>query len=125
MGGNGSFFSGITNFEENRRYKTILSIGDNIKILETKNPRLGLKLPEESHTPNRIYAAFYRSGKGLKEIGVYGADGKKLYEIHTIDHHGLGAHYHNWLGGKPVNDDAHVLTNEMKGLINKIINSKK
>ena len=58
MGGNGSFFSGITNFEENRRYKTILSIGDNIKILETKNPRLGLKLPEESHTPNRIYAAF-------------------------------------------------------------------
>lgn len=82
------------------------------------SPRI--KLP-----PNRIYAAFYRSGKGLKEIGVYGADGKKLYEIHTIDHHGLGAHYHNWLGGKPVNDDAHVLTNEMKGLINKIINFKK
>jgi hypothetical protein len=48
-----------------------------------------------------------------------------LYEIHTIEHHGLGAHYHNWLGGKPVNDDAHVLTNEMKGLINKIINFKK
>ena len=50
MGGNGSFFSGITNFEDGRRYKTILSIGDNIKILETKNPRLSLKLPEESHT---------------------------------------------------------------------------
>jgi hypothetical protein len=45
MGGNGSFISGITNFEDGRHYKTILSIGDNIKILETKNPRLGLKLP--------------------------------------------------------------------------------
>ena len=51
MGGNGSFISGITNFEEGRQYKTILSIGDNIKILETKNPKLSLKLPEESHTP--------------------------------------------------------------------------
>lgn len=53
MGGNGSFFSGITNFEANREYKTILSIGNNIKILETKNPKRSLKLPEESHTPNR------------------------------------------------------------------------
>ena len=34
MGGNGSFISGITNFEDGRTYKTILSIGDNIKILE-------------------------------------------------------------------------------------------
>ena len=78
MGGNGSFFSGITNFEENRRYKTILSIGDNIKILETKNPRLSLKLPEESHTPGRIYATFDRNGKGLKEIAEYGPDGKRI-----------------------------------------------
>ena len=50
MGGNGSFFSGITNFENGRMYKTISSIGDNIKVLETKNPKAGVKLPEESHT---------------------------------------------------------------------------
>ena len=95
MGGNGSFISGITNFEDGRTYKTILSIGDNIKILETKNPRLALKLPEESHTPNRIYATFYRNGKGLKELAEYGADGKRLNSIHIIDHHGLGSHSQN------------------------------
>ena len=39
MGGNGSFLSGITNFENGRMYKTVSSIGDNIKILETKNPK--------------------------------------------------------------------------------------
>ena len=39
MGGNGSFISGITNFEDGRTYKTILRIGDNIKIIETKNSR--------------------------------------------------------------------------------------
>lgn len=124
MGGNGSFFSGITNFEDGRTYKTILSIEDNIKILETKNPKLGVKLPEESHTPNRIYATFYRNGKGLKEIGVYGADGKKQYEIHTIDHHGLGTHYHRWKNGKP-EGDASAVTEKMKSLIEKIINFKK
>ena len=31
MGGNGSFLSGITNFESGRMYKTVSSIGDNIK----------------------------------------------------------------------------------------------
>ena len=51
MGGNGSFLSGITNFENGRMYKTVSSIGDNIKVLETKNPKKSLKLPEESHTP--------------------------------------------------------------------------
>ena len=65
MGGNGSFLSGITNFENGRMYKTVSSIGDNIKVLETKNPKAGVKLPEESHTPNRTYATFYRNGKEI------------------------------------------------------------
>ena len=125
MGGNGSFFSGITNFEENRRYKTILSIGDNIKILETKNPKAGVKLPEESHTPNRIYATFYRNGKGLKEIARYGPDGKKIEAIHIVDHKGLGPHYHKWTKGKPVEGETRALTTEMKKLVDKIINFKK
>lgn len=125
MGGNGSFFSGITNFEENRRYKTILSIGDNIKILETKNPRLSLKLPEESHTLGRIYATFYRNGKGLKEIAEYGPDGKRINSIHIVDHNGLGSHWHPWKNGGQVENSAHTLDDRMKGLINKIINFKK
>ena len=125
MGGNGSFISGITNFEDGRTYKTILSIGDNIKILETKNPRLALKLPEESHTPNRIYATFYCNGKGLKELAEYGADGKRLNSIHIIDHHGLGSHWHPWKNGGQVENSAYPLDDKMKSLINKIINFKK
>ena len=125
MGGNGSFISGITNFEDGRHYKTILSIGDNIKILETKNPRQGLKLPEESHTPNRIYATFYRNDKGLKELAEYGADGKRLNSIHIIDHHGLGSHWHPWKNGGQVPTEAYPINSRMRNLIDKIKNFKK
>lgn len=125
MGGNGSFFSGITNFEDGRTYKTILSIGDNIKILETKNSHNSLKLPEESHTPNRTYATFYRNGKGLKEIAEYGPDGKRINSIHLQDHKGLGPHWHPWKDGGQVENAAYELTDRMKSIINKIINFKK
>lgn len=106
-------------------YKTVFSIGDNIKILETKNPKVDVKLPEESHTPNRTYATFYRNGKGLKEIARYGPDGKKIDEIHIVDHKGLGPHYHKWANGKAIEGEPHTLTTEMKKLVNKIINFKK
>ena len=125
MGGNGSFLSGITNFEDGRNYKTVSSIGNNIKILETKNPNNSLKLPEESRTPNRTYATFYRNGKGLKEIAEYGPDDKRLNSIHLQDHKGLGPHWHPWKNGGQVENEAYKLTDEMKSLINKIINFKK
>ena len=94
MGGNGSFLSGITNFENGRMYKTVFSIGDNIKILETKNPKAS-------------------------------PDGKRLNSIHLQDHKGLGPHWHPWKNGGQVENEAYKLTNEMKSLINKIINFKK
>ena len=125
MGGNGSFISGITKFEDGRHYKTILSIGDNIKILETKNPKLSLKLPEESHTPGRVYATFYRNGKGLKELAEYGSDGKRLNSIHIIDHHGLGSHWHPWKNGGQVPTEAYPINSRMRNLIDKIKNFKK
>ena len=55
MGANGSFANKVTGTEEGRRYKTITAIGDNIKILEPKQVNGAIKLPEESHSPNRIY----------------------------------------------------------------------
>ena len=125
MGGNGSFFSGITNFENGRMYKTVSSIGDDIKVLETKNPKAGVKLPEESHTPNRIYATFYRNGKGLKELAEYGTDGKRLNSIHIIDHHGLGSHWHPWKNGGQVPTEAYPINSRMRNLIDKIKNFKK
>lgn len=122
MGAVGSFERGTANSEAGRDYKTIYSIGDNIKVLELKNPKKGVKLPEESHTPNRIYVTFYKDGHDVKAIAKYGSDGKKLYEIHTIDHKGLGAHYHVWKEGKPI--EVHSLTSEMKILLDKVRNFK-
>lgn len=120
MGAVGSFEHRTANSEAGRDYRTVYSIGDNIKVLELKNPKKGVKLPEESHTPNRIYATFYKDGHDVKAIAKYGADGKKLYEIHTIDHKGLGAHYHVWKDGKPV--EVHSLISEMKSLLEKVRN---
>ena len=58
MGGNGSHISGILNTEEGRAYKTLFKISNNIVVLEQKSPKQKGKLPEESHTPNRVYATF-------------------------------------------------------------------
>lgn len=30
----------------------------------------------------------------MQAIAKYGPDGKKIWEIHTRDHNGLGEHYH-------------------------------
>jgi hypothetical protein len=115
MGANGSDASGMLEFEQFREYITEYSIGDNIKVLSRKQK--GQKLPEESHTPGRIYATFYKDGHDLKSVAAYGPDHKKLYEIHTIAHHNLGAHFHYWKDGRPVDEEPHQLTPDMKKLI--------
>lgn len=121
MGANGSFASGVLQSELGRAYKQITNIG-NIHIVSPKNPRHGIKLPEESHTPNRTYATFYKDGHDVKAVARYGADGKKIWEIHTIDHRNLGPHYHRWEKGRPVSDEP--LTDEMVKLLNNLRNYK-
>ena len=74
---------------------------------------------------NRIYATFYRNGKGLKELAEYGPDGKRLNSIHLIDHHGLGSHWHPWKSGGQVPTEAYPINDRMKKLINKIKNFEK
>lgn len=122
MGGNGSFIKKSTVSESGRRWKTVYTTKSGIKIIEMKNPKASLKLPEESHSPNSIYAIFNKGGKGLKSIAKYGADGKKLFEIHTTDHNGLGAHFHPWKDGHPL--DAKPLTESMKELLSNVLNFK-
>ncbi|MBQ9665042.1 MAG: hypothetical protein IJ635_02930 [Bacteroidaceae bacterium] len=119
MGGNGSFALKLASTEAGRRYKTIVAISDNIKVLQQKNPKLGVKLPEESNTPNRIYVTFYKDGHDVKDIALYGSDGKKLWQIHTQDHHGIKPHFHYWKDGGQ-EEGAHHLTKEMKALLDKI-----
>ena len=120
MGGNGSFASGTTNSEAGRAYKTVATLGE-ILILEKKNPMDSSSLPEESHTPNRIYAEIRKDGKDVGKIAKYGPDGKKLWEIHTTPHHDLKEHYHEWKDGHPVGKPK-PLTYEMKKLLDKVRN---
>ncbi len=47
-----------------------------------------------------------------------GADGKKEYEIHTVDHKGLGIHYHKWENGRPL--PPHSITESMKRLLDEV-----
>lgn len=114
MGANGSKASGALETPEGRTYHTVISISDNIKVIESNNKKANVKLPEESHTPGRIYVAINKpatSNKGgndphagkLKSIGVYGQDCKKLYEIHVDHvHNGLTVHFHPWKNGHPI-----------------------
>ncbi len=62
------------------------------------------------------------------EIGVYGDDGEKLYEIHTENHNGISPHYHKWSNGGPSgkgDDYARPLTPDMKKLLKNVQDLKK
>lgn len=80
MGANGSFASGSTDSELGRNWKTIGTVGK-IQVVQLKNPKMPNKLPEESHSPNRLYAIFEKDGRDVKAIAKYGPDGKKIWEI--------------------------------------------
>lgn len=120
MGGNGSFLLHSTDNEAGREYVTVYSLDENIKIIERKNNKISLKPPQESHSPNRVYAMFYKDGHDVKEVAVYGSDGLRLYTIHTQEHKGLGEHYHVWKEGKPIEGEVYALTYEMQLLLEKI-----
>jgi len=121
MGGNGSHVSGILNTEEGRAYKTLFKISNNIVVLEQKSSKQKGKLPEESHTPNRVYATFFGDGHDIKEIAKYDKNGHKEWAIHTNNHKGLQPHYHIWSNGKP-SKEGFPLTKGMQSLLKKVRN---
>lgn len=126
MGANGSFASGSTNSESGRRWHTLFVSNKKVKYIELKNKKDSIKLPEESHSPNSIYAIFNKPDKNgsvtLKAFAIYGSDGKKLIEVHTTNHKQLGAHYHEWKDGHPLPPKS--LTPELQTMLNNIINLK-
>lgn len=122
MGGNGSFARKSTASEAGRRWKTVMVTSSGVKIIELKNKNDSFSLPEESHSPNTTYAIFNKGGKGLKAIAKYDAYGKKIFEIHTTDHKGIGVHYHPWKDGHPLG--AKPLTQVMKQLLDDVLNFK-
>lgn len=115
MGANGSAASGSTSTEIGRRWKTVAVLPNGMKVIELKNPKSNHKAPEESHSPNSVYVMSNKEGKGVKSISKYDGGGKKVFEIHTVDHKGLGEHYHPWHNGRP--EDAHPLTAAMKKML--------
>ena len=142
MGGNGSKGKGLLEDPDNRNYRTneVFQISDNIVVVEAKNKNARVKLPEESHTPNRVYVTVNKpatdkigqkdpyAGK-LKSIAVYGSDCKKLYENHVDHTHGgMPEHYHPWENGHPIkagtgknaHNAAFPLTAEMKQLLQQV-----
>lgn len=130
MGANGSIVNGILKSDAGRKWCTIATIGD-IQVIQKKNRNDSNKLPEESHTPNRIYAIFEKDGRDVKAIAKYGKDGKKEWEIHTTDHDNLGPHYHLWTNGRPIQtisengrirNEAYSLTPYMQSILNKVRN---
>ena len=79
-------------------------------------------------TAARRYTIANKDGSGIKAIGVYGDDGKKLYEIHTENHNGISPHYHKWSNGGPLgrgDDYARPLTSDMKKLLKDVQDLKK
>lgn len=122
MGGNGSASLGSTSYEAGREFKTVGNIGD-IQIIERKDSSKPAKLPEESHTPNRIYAEIRKDGTDVGAIAAYGPDCKKIYEIHTAEHHGISPHVHYWENGRPVS--VQELNDTQQALLDKIRNFEK
>lgn len=125
MGGNGSRGKGLLNSELGRNWKTVATIGK-IQIVQLKNSQKPNKLPEESHTANRIYAIFEKDGSDVKAIAKYDSNGKKVWEIHTVDHKGLGSHIHQWADEAPVHGSEQSIANypELLALLNKVRNFK-
>lgn len=115
MGANGSAASGSTSTEIGRRWKTVAVLANGMKVIELKDSKANHKAPEESRSPNSIYVMFNKDGNGIKSISKYDGDCKKVFEIHTVDHKGMGVHYHPWHNGRP--GDAKPLTDSMKKML--------
>lgn len=133
MGANGSKASGALEDPNNREYKSVFFISKNIEVIQLKDSNRRIKLPEESQTPNRVYAIFDKNG-ALKSIARYDSDCLKKFEMHfDHEHDGLKPHYHKWVdkgngkrgpekkgSGKNSKNKAYPLTEGMKKLYDKI-----
>ena len=121
MGANGSKSSGYLEKDEYRLWKTFCTLNSGIKVIERKDPKISVKLPEESHSPNSIYAIFRRDGNDVKAIAKYDGDCRKVWEIHTAEHENLHEHYHVWKHGCPTGQPK-PLTEELRGILNLVRN---
>lgn len=124
MGGNGTFSKGHDIPEESRQWTTVDTIPagggfPEIAVVEMKD-HSHVKTPPESHTPDRIYAAFNSKGTDVREISINDGHQRSIL-IHTNEHNGLQPHYHEWKDGKP-QGEPHALTPELSKLLQHVRN---
>ena len=125
MGANGSRGKGLLDSELGRNWETEKTIGE-IHVVKLKDQKKSNKLPEESHTADRIYALFEKDGSDVKAIAKYDSNGKKVWEIHTTDLKGLGAHFHLWKDGMPIKGSETSLAGhpDLQAILTKVRNLK-
>jgi hypothetical protein len=97
MGANGAKANGSLDNPDNREFKSVFFISNNIEVVQLKNENQRVRLPEESYTPNRVYVAYNKDGS-LKSIGRYNSNCLKIFEMHfDHEHDGMKPHYHKWV----------------------------
>ena len=81
-------------FRYGEEYKTLWQDGD-VKYVTPRDGKQSIRVPEETRTPDRIYATIDKDNQ-VKYITYYGSDGKKAVQIDLKHkHNGLQPHAHD------------------------------
>lgn len=119
MGARGAFvdvnMEDFTFVEGGQQYQSIGMSGEVKVLIQTKG---GVKAPEFSHTPNRVYAVV-QDGK-LKHIAYYDDKHKQAVSIDSLhEHKGVKPHRHEYMSHNK-NDPGIPLTPAEMALIRRI-----
>lgn len=102
MGSRGSFLES-GGFRVPARWQTVGYI-DGIKVLEPKDPRASINLPERSSTPGTTYVAYRKDGV-FKQLTTFDENRMPVYQIDYGPHEGnVSLHVHFFVGSKRLRD---------------------
>lgn len=97
MGSRGSFLES-GGFSTPAKWHTVDFV-DGIKVLEPKDPKASISLPERSNTPGTAYLSYRKNGT-FDQLRVFGKDRIPQYDIDYGRHQGrLSLHVHYYENG--------------------------
>ena len=97
MGSRGSFLKS-GGFSTPAKWHTVDFV-DGIKVLEPKDPKASISLPERSNTPGTAYLSYRKSGV-FDQLRVFGEDRIPQFDIDYGRHQGkLSLHVHYYKNG--------------------------
>lgn len=91
MGSRGAFLES-GGFSVPAKWHTINYV-DGYKVLEPKDPKSSLNLPERSNTPGTVYVLYRKDGT-FSQLRAFGADRMPLYDIDYGRHWGKENYLH-------------------------------